>query len=551
MSLLVVTPELMVSAAADLKGIGSALDAAHAAAVVPTTGLAAAGADEVSAAVAALFGGFGQEFQALSAQAGAFHQQFVQALILGAGSYQAAEAASVSPLQTVLGVINAPTELLLGRPLLGNGVNGTAASPNGQAGGLLFGNGGTGFSETASGVAGGAGGAAGLLGNGGAGGTGGASAAGGAGGHGGWLFGTGGTGGQGGAGTSGGLGGAGGNAGLFGPGGAGGTGGGAGSGTGGAGSGSAGGGGVGGRGGFLFGTTGANGQFGTGTVNATVPLTIHNVTEPITTISVNGGPSQAVLVDTGSTGLVIPLQDIGLQHLGLPTGIGISGFSGGLNYIFLTFNGTVNFGNGIVTAPTSFDVPIFSFPASLQALLAGDFTFSGFFAPDGVTGVLGIGPNAGGPGPSSVTTALPGNLSSGVLINEMAGQLTFGPNPLTPIPMATFAGSPITTVDVEINQGPLQQVSAIIDSGGVFGTVPSSVLGTGQVSGTVPAGTEIEIFAPGSNTPLSTFITPNATDGPTVTSGGLLNTGFEPFAEHPVFISNSPGGVGTTVFDSP
>ena len=551
MSLLVVTPELMVSAAADLKGIGSALDAAHAAAAVPTTGLAAAGADEVSAAVAALFGGFGQEFQALSAQAGAFHQQFVQALSLGAGSYQAAEAASVSPLQTVLGVINAPTELLLGRPLLGNGVNGTAASPNGQAGGLLFGNGGTGFSETASGVAGGAGGAAGLLGNGGAGGTGGASAAGGAGGHGGWLFGTGGTGGQGGAGTSGGLGGAGGNAGLFGPGGAGGTGGGAGSGTGGAGSGSAGGGGVGGRGGFLFGTTGANGQFGTGTVNATVPLTIHNVTEPITTISVNGGPSQAVLVDTGSTGLVIPLQDIGLQHLGLPTGIGISGFSGGLNYIFLTFNGTVNFGNGIVTAPTSFDVPIFSFPASLQALLAGDFTFSGFFAPDGVTGVLGIGPNAGGPGPSSVTTALPGNLSSGVLINEMAGQLTFGPNLLTPIPMATFAGSPITTVDVEINQGPLQQVSAIIDSGGVFGTVPSSVLGTGQVSGTVPAGTEIEIFAPGSNTPLSTFITPNATDGPTVTSGGLLNTGFEPFAEHPVFISNSPGGVGTTVFDSP
>jgi len=531
----------MLSAAADLKGIGSALDAAHAAAAVPTTGLAAAGADEVSAAVAALFGGFGQEFQALSAQAGAFHQQFVQALSLGAGSYQAAEAASVSPLQTVaddvLGVVNAPTELLLGRPLLGNGVNGTAASPNGQAGGLLFGNGGTGFSETASGVAGGAGGAAGLLGNGGAGGTGGASAAGGAGGHGGWLFGNGGTGGQGGAGASGGLGGAGGNAGLFGPGGAG--------GTGGAGSGVAGGGGTGGRGGFLFGPTGANGQFGTGTVNGTVPLTIHNVTEPITTISVNGGPSQPVLVDTGSTGLVIPLQDIGLQHLGLPTGIGISGFSGGLNYVFLTFNGTVNFGNGIVTAPTSIDVPIFSFPASLQALLAGDFTFSGFFAPDGVDGVLGIGPNAGGPGPSSVTTALPGNLNSGVLINGMAGQLTFGPNPM--MPKVSLAGSPITTVDVSINGGTPVPVSAIIDSGGVFGTIPSSVLGTGQVSGAVPAGTTITVTAP-NGTQLYSFVT-NATDGPTVTSGGLLNTGFEPFAQNPVFISNSPSGVGTTEFD--
>ena len=72
MSLLVVAPDLLVSAAADLKGIGSALDAAHAAAAVPTTGLAAAGADEVSAAVAALFGGVGQEFQALNAQASAF-----------------------------------------------------------------------------------------------------------------------------------------------------------------------------------------------------------------------------------------------------------------------------------------------------------------------------------------------------------------------------------------------------------------------------------------------------------------------------------------------
>jgi hypothetical protein len=68
----------------------------------------------------------------------------------------------------------------------------------------------------------------------------------------------------------------------------------------------------------------------------------------------------------------------------------------------------------------------------------------------------------------------------------------------------------------------------------------------------VPAGTEIEIFAPGStlaSKPLSMFITPNATDGPTVTSGGLLNTGFEPFAQNPVFISNSPSGVGTTEFD--
>ena len=85
MSPLVVAPELLGSAAADLESIGSALHAVHAAAAVPTTSLAASGGDEVSAAVAALFAGYGQEYQALSAHASAFHQQFVQALSSGAG----------------------------------------------------------------------------------------------------------------------------------------------------------------------------------------------------------------------------------------------------------------------------------------------------------------------------------------------------------------------------------------------------------------------------------------------------------------------------------
>jgi hypothetical protein len=115
------------------------------------------------------------------------------------------------------------------------------------------------------------------------------------------------------------------------------------------------------------------------------------------------------------------------------------------------------------------------------------------------------------------------------------------------MPKVSLAGSPITTVDVSINGGTPVPVSAIIDSGGVFGTIPSSVLGTGQVSGSVPAGTMITVTAP-NGTPLYSFTT-TATDGPTVTSGGLLNTGFMPFAQNPVFISNSPSGVGTTEFD--
>ena len=344
-----------------------------------TSQLAAAGADEISTAIATLFGDYGQEFQSLSAQVSAFHQEFVQALSSGAASYMATEAANASPLQavesTVLGAINAPTEALFGRSLIGDGTNGSVGSPNGGDGGLLYGNGDTGFSYDSTtanaGQVGGNGGSAGLIGTGGAGGTGGLGAAGGTGGSGGWLFGNGGTGGQGGAGTStslsgaGGAGGTGGNAGLFGVGGTGGNGGAPVSST----SGYAGGGGEGGRGGWLLGDNGTNGAPGGTNLNGTVDMTtIYGGTEPIVNASVNGGPSVPLLVDTGSTGLVIPIQDIGIQHLGLPTGLGVGAYSGGDTYLYVKFNGTIDFGNGIVSSPTTIDAGRVLVPAIVRQL---------------------------------------------------------------------------------------------------------------------------------------------------------------------------------------
>src|ERR1700677_51121 len=441
MSLLVVAPELVQSAAANVESSGAALDAAHAAAAVPTTGIAAAGADEVSAAVTALFAGYGQEFQALSAQASAFHQQFVQALSAGAGSYLAAEAANASPLQAVaaaaaplqtvaaasslppllqtvqgelLNLINAPTEFLLGRPLISTGA---AVSLNGSSTGR-------------------------------------------------------------------------------------------------------------------------------------VPLTIVGGTEPIVNASVGGGSPVPLLVDTGSTGLVIPFQNVGgvlgVLQLGIPRGIGIGSFSGGLDYLFLTYNAPVNFGGGLATSPTAVDVEFLAFPTSIQSALNNGFTFQSFFAADGASGVLGVGPNAGGPGPSVATQALPGNLGQGVLINEMGASpfLQFGPPPAG-TPLATLTGAPITTLDVRVNNGPIQAVSSTIDSGGVLGTIPSSVL----VPSTLPANATIQVFAPNGTTLLYTIDTgPNAV-GPTVISSGLMNTGFFPFAQEPIYISNLPGGVGQTIFE--
>ncbi len=237
MSWVVAAPEYVSAAASDLANIGSAIGSANAAALVPTSGVLAAGADEVSATVASLFGAHAQAYQALSAQAAFFHQQFVQLMSGGATQYAGAEAANASPLQTVeqdvLGLVNAPSQLLTGRPLIGNGANGGPGQPGG-AGGWIVGNGGSGGAATVAGVAGGNGGSAGLIGKGGLGGAGfsapsGSNAAGtngGAGGNGGLLFGSGGAGAPGGAGgnglflgengANGGSGGAGGSAGLFG-----------------------------------------------------------------------------------------------------------------------------------------------------------------------------------------------------------------------------------------------------------------------------------------------------------------------------------------------
>ncbi len=130
MSFVVAAPEVVVAAASDLAGIGSAIGAANAAAAVPTMGVLAAGADEVSAAVADLFGAHAQAYQALSAQAALFHEQFVHAMTAGAGAYAGAEAADAAALD----VLNGPFQALFGRPLIGDGANGAPGQPGGPAG---------------------------------------------------------------------------------------------------------------------------------------------------------------------------------------------------------------------------------------------------------------------------------------------------------------------------------------------------------------------------------------------------------------------------------
>lgn len=94
MSFVSVATEAAAEAARTLGGIGSGLEQAGAAAAVPTTGIAAAAQDEVSAAIARVFGDFGREFQAASAQAQAFQQRFLGNLGSSFAQYVSAEAAN-------------------------------------------------------------------------------------------------------------------------------------------------------------------------------------------------------------------------------------------------------------------------------------------------------------------------------------------------------------------------------------------------------------------------------------------------------------------------
>ena len=149
----IAAPEYVAAAASDLANIGSSLGSANMAALAPTSGVLAAGADEVSAMIAALFSSHAQAYQALSAQAASFHAQFVQLMNGGASKYALTEAANASPLLTAaqgaMGAVNAPVQALTGRPLFGNGANATTpGTPGGNSEdrGRLFGSGVSGVS---------------------------------------------------------------------------------------------------------------------------------------------------------------------------------------------------------------------------------------------------------------------------------------------------------------------------------------------------------------------------------------------------------------------
>jgi hypothetical protein len=275
----------------------------------------------------------------------------------------------------------------------------------------------------------------------------------------------------------------------------------------------------------------------------TIPLTVLEDTEPAVNASIDGGSSVPLLVDTGSDGLVIPWQDLGssssqafenLLSLGTPTGISESGYSGGVDYLYLTYNSVpVDYlgGTGLETdGPV--DIEVYSWdPSNFLSYFTND-AFQNFLTSNDVNGILGIGENASGP------TTSPFENYGGVLVDIPHDQLVIGgDNPLTGGTLLNGAPNVTGLTETVTTAGgtPIGSTTVTndLDSGGVYGTIPSSIVGSGLTTGD-----KITVYD--GSTPLYTYTVGtdslNQTTAPTAISGTSIDSGVVPFLNHEAYI---------------
>jgi hypothetical protein len=135
----------------------------------------------------------------------------------------------------------------------------------------------------------------------------------------------------------------------------------------------------------------------------------------------------------------------------------------------------------------------------------------------------------------------------GVTVDVPGKELVVGSNAGTPI--ATVSGAPIANLYEQVGSGTPVAVSDDVDSGGVYGTIPSSLVGN---AGSVPPGTTITVYDSPGGTELYSYTTGTDSLGdstaPTVTSGTSIDSGVEPFLQEPIYINYTDD---TLTFDEP
>ncbi|MFZ1162797.1 PecA family PE domain-processing aspartic protease [Mycobacterium sp.] len=274
------------------------------------------------------------------------------------------------------------------------------------------------------------------------------------------------------------------------------------------------------------------------TGTAYIPITVQEDTEPSIQATVNGSDT-SLLVDTGSGGLVIPWQDLGSSHWEVLRELhqagahlekfGHSGYSGGVQYSYREYDGlTVDYGNGqLITTNTPVDIVWNSHGVFGSG---GPRNFEEFLKDNDVTGILGIGANTAGPTESPFEATG----YTGVTVDLPQNELIVGDsNPGTAI--YTVHGAPISNLYETVTTNGVTKgltVSDDVDSGGVYGTIPSSL---GAVQGST-----ITVYSSNGGTELYSYTVGHDANGanelPVSTSGTSIDSGEIPFREHPIYI---------------
>jgi hypothetical protein len=268
---------------------------------------------------------------------------------------------------------------------------------------------------------------------------------------------------------------------------------------------------------------------------ATIPITVAEGTEPTVGATVDGA-SSTLLVDSGSSGLVVPLTTLdggstnfmtelqSLFSLGLPTNFGEGGYSGGVEYFYLDYNEPVSYTTAtgsVGEATVPIEVEVYSYnPSDLSSLFTND-AFQNFDQSNDVTGILGIGTTGtGGAGESPIEAA--GYQGVTVSLSGDGGTLTLDPTADTAGTQLTATGSTIsglteTVTNGSTTVGTATGVSDDLDTGGVYGTLPSSISSTALTPGDVVTVSE-------NGTTLYSY-TVGAGESPDITSGTSIDSG--------------------------
>ena len=272
--------------------------------------------------------------------------------------------------------------------------------------------------------------------------------------------------------------------------------------------------------------------------SATIPISVLEGTEPTVGATVDGAGS-TLLVDTGSSGLVIPLTTLDgdstnfltelqtLSSLGTPVSFGEGGYSGGVDYLYLTYdNASVDYGGVDTTAPI--EVEVYSWdPSNFGSLFTND-AFQNFGTSNDVDGILGIGTTGtGGAGESPIEAAGYGGAT--VSLSGNTGTLTLDPtvNTTTAGTQLTATGSTVSGLTETVTNGSTQvgtaTVSDDLDTGGVYGTIPSSISG-------VAPGDTVTVYE--GSTPLYSYVIGSSDELPTAVSGTSIDSGELPLDGH-------------------